>query len=64
MTNCARPSVVRRIAEITDALERPTPHPSSAPAGSEPAGIPAPEAETWRRQLLRCREAFHLLIDS
>ena len=57
-------SVVRRIAEITDALGRPTPDPSSAPAGSGPAGVPAPDAETWRLQLLRCREAFHLLIDS
>lgn len=57
-------SIVQRIGEITDAVARPAPDPSSAPDGSGPAGVPAPDEETWRRQLLRCREAFHLLIDT
>jgi hypothetical protein len=57
-------SVVRRISEITDAVARPPADPSSAPAGTGPAGVPVPDEETWRRQLLRCRAAFHLLIDS
>lgn len=57
-------SIVRRIREITDAVGRPAPDPSSAPDGSGPAGVPAPDEETWRQQVLRCREAFHLLIDS
>lgn len=57
-------SVVRRIGEIAEAVGRPGADPSSAPDGSGPAGVPLPDEETWRRQLLRCREAFHLLIDS
>jgi len=57
-------SVVRRVGEITDAVGRPKPDPSSAPADSGPAGVPVPDEETWRQQLLRCREAFRLLIDS
>ena len=57
-------SVVRRIGEITDAVGRPAVDPSSAPDGSGPAGVPVPGQETWRQQLLRCRKAFQLLIDS
>lgn len=57
-------NIVQRIGEITDAVARPAPDPSSAPDGSGPAGVPAPDEETWRQQLLRCREAFHLLIDT
>lgn len=50
-------SIVRRIGEITDAV------------GGDSADVPipdeeTPDEETWRQQLLRCREAFHLLIDS
>lgn len=43
-------SVVQRIGEIADAVKRP--------------GDPEPGEEAWREHLLRCREAFHLLIDS
>lgn len=57
-------SVVRRIGEITDAVARPVADPSSAPDGSGPAGVPVPNEETWRQQVLRCREAFQVLIDS
>lgn len=57
-------SVVQRVGEIADAVKRPAADPSSAPAGSGSAGVPVPDEETWRKQLLRCREAFHLLIDS
>lgn len=57
-------SVTRRIDEIADAVRRPGVDPSSAPAGDGIAGVPVPDEETWRQQLLRCREAFHLLIDS
>ncbi|ACU76013.1 hypothetical protein Caci_7184 [Catenulispora acidiphila DSM 44928] len=47
-------SITRQIGEITDAVKRP---------GMDPAA-PAPAEEVLREQLLRCREAFHLLIDS
>jgi hypothetical protein len=57
-------TIVQRIGEITDAVARPAPDPSSAPDGSGPAGVPAPDEETWRQQLLRCREVFRLLIDT
>jgi hypothetical protein len=56
--------VVRRVGEITDAVGRPAGDPSSAPAGSGPAGVPVPDEQTWQRQLLRCHEAFRMLIDS
>ncbi|NUR57726.1 MAG: hypothetical protein HOV87_03345 [Catenulispora sp.] len=53
-------SVARRVAEIADAVRRPV----ADTATGTMAGPPAPDEETWRVQLLRCREAFHLLIDS
>jgi hypothetical protein len=53
-------SVTQRVAEIADAVRRPV----TDTATGTMAGPPAPDQETWRVQLLRCREAFHLLIDS
>jgi hypothetical protein len=53
-------SVMRRVGEIADAVAQPT---TDTGQGAV-AGEPAPDEETWREQLLRCREAFHLLIDS
>ncbi|MEY9893585.1 hypothetical protein ABIA35_004515 [Catenulispora sp. MAP12-49] len=44
-------NVARVVAEIADSVRR-------------PAADQIPDEETWRAQLLRCREAFHLLIDS
>ena len=45
---------------------RPGTEPVGAPEGGGAAEVPAPDddEEAWRERLLRCREAFHLLIDS
>ncbi|GAA1987087.1 hypothetical protein [Catenulispora subtropica] len=46
-------SVKRRVGQIADAVAQPG-------AGTSGTG----DEEMWRERLLRCREAFHLLIDS
>ena len=53
-------TVARRATEIADAVQRPV----ADTATGTMAGPPAPDQETWRVQLLRCREAVHQLIDS
>jgi hypothetical protein len=57
-------SVVRRVGEIADAVSRPGSDTSDAAAEDGRAGVPSADEEVWRERLLRCREAFHLLIDS
>ena len=47
--------VVRRVGEIAEAVGRP---------GPDSAGGSIGEEESLRQRLLRCLEAFHLLIDS
>lgn len=63
-------SVIRRVGEVADSVARPVADPAenttaqSSSAEGTTSEVPPAEEETWRNQLLRCREAFHLLIDS
>ncbi|NUP48395.1 MAG: hypothetical protein HOW97_13970 [Catenulispora sp.] len=68
-------SVIRRVGEVADAVSRPADDTTADPTdgttadtpestGATTAAVPPGDEETWRNRLLRCREAFHLLIDS
>ena len=54
-------SVIRRVGEITDAVAAQDAASAEGEGDGEASGG---GEEMWRAQLLRCREAFHLLIDS
>lgn len=57
-------SIARQIGEITDAVKRPGADLAATSSDSGIAAVPTTAEEVMRTQLLRCREAFHLLIDS